>query len=218
VSDDGEGMNEETRRHIFEPFFTTKGVGKGTGLGLAMVQGIVAQSGGFIEVDSEPGRGTTFKIYLPEVKDTPADSVRPEAVAPLRGKETVLVVEDQAEVRKYVAAALRTYGYRVIQAEDAEKALLHCERDRSRVDLLLTDIVMPNLSGKELANRLAEACSGIKVLFMSGYADEEIMRHGFSAKGASFIQKPFSPEQLAIKVREILNDEGPPGAHSRRGR
>jgi two-component system, cell cycle sensor histidine kinase and response regulator CckA len=204
VSDDGEGMNEETRRHMFEPFFTTKEVGKGTGLGLSMIQGIVAQSSGFIEVDSEPGHGTTFKIYLPGVEDAPADSGKPEAVIALRGKETVLVVEDQAEVRKYVAAALGTYGYRVIQAADAEEALLLCERERGRVDLLLTDVVMPNWSGQELADRLGQRWSGIRVLFMSGYADDAILRHGFPAKGVNFIQKPFSPDQLAIRVRQIL--------------
>jgi hypothetical protein len=204
VSDDGEGMSEETRHHIFEPFFTTKEVGKGTGLGLPMVQGIVAQSGGVIEFDSEPGRGTTFKIYLPLVENAPADSGKAEAVTPQRGNETVLVVEDQADVRKYVAAALRAYGYRVIQASDAEEAMLLCERERGHVDLLLTDVVMPNQSGTELAKRLEEAFSGIRVLFMSGYADDATARHGFSAKGGSFIMKPFSPEQLAIKVGEIL--------------
>ena len=204
VSDDGEGMNEETRRHIFEPFFTTKEVGKGTGLGLSMVQGIVAQSGGFIEVESEAGQGAVFKIYLPGVDEGPADSGETEAVTALRGKETVLVVEDQAEVRKYVAAALKAYGYRVIQAADAEEALLLSEKERGRVDLLLTDVVMPNASGKELANRLGERWPGIRVLFMSGYADDTTMRHGLPPQGAHFIQKPFSPDQLAIRVREIL--------------
>jgi hypothetical protein len=202
-------MIEETRQHIFEPFFTTKEVGKGTGLGLSMVQGIVAQSGGFIEVNSEPGHGSTFKIYLPGVKDAPADSGKPQAATAFRGKETVLVVEDEGEVRKYVAVALRTYGYRVIQAANAEEALLLFEREQGRVDLLLTDVVMPKLSGKELANWLGERGSGIRVLFMSGYADDAIMRHGLPA-GVNFIQKPFSPEQLAIKVREILETRDGP--------
>lgn len=204
VRDDGEGMGEETRRHIFEPFFTTKEVGKGTGLGLSMVQGIVAQSGGFIDVASEPGHGTTFRIYLPGVEEAPSHAGKPEAVTGLRGTETVLVVEDQAEVRKYVAAALRAYGYRVIQAADADEAQLACERERGCVDLLLTDIVMPNWSGEDLAARLMKRWSEIKVLFMSGYADDAVMRHGLPEKGANFIQKPFSPGQLAIKVREIL--------------
>ena len=131
VSDTGVGMDEETRRRIFEPFFTTKGVGKGTGLGLSMVQGIVAQSGGYIEVYSEPGQGTTFKIYLPALAEAAADAGKPEAVPALGGKETVLVVEDQAEVRNYAVAVLKAYGYRVIQAENAGEALLLCEREGS---------------------------------------------------------------------------------------
>ena len=204
VSDNGIGMNEETRRHIFEPFFTTKEVGKGTGLGLSIIQGIVDQSGGYIEVYSEPGHGATFRIFLPRVEDAPVDSAQPEASAALRGKETVLVVEDQAEVRKYTVAALRAYGYRVIQAADSDEALLLCERERGRVDLVLTDVVMPNLGGRNLAHRLGSAWPGIKVLFMSGYAEDGIMHHGVLEEGAEFIQKPFSPEQLALKVREML--------------
>jgi len=204
VSDTGAGMNEETRRHIFEPFFTTKEVGKGTGLGLSMVQGIVAQSGGYIEVYSEPDRGTTFQIYMPSVEDTPADSEKLETGPAMGGKETVLVVEDQAEVRKYTAAALMAYGYQVIQAADADEALLRCEREQGRIDLVLTDVVMPNLSGGELANRLGKRWPGIKVLFMSGYTDNAIGHHGVLEEGAEFIQKPFSPEGLAIKVREML--------------
>jgi CheY-like chemotaxis protein len=202
VSDTGVGMNEETRGHIFEPFFTTKGVGKGTGLGLPTIHGIVEQSGGYIEIDSEMGRGTTFKIYLPRVEDAPADSGKPEAVSAMGGKETVLVVEDQAEVRRYAAAALMAYGYRVIQAPNADEALLVCERES--VDLVLTDVVMPSLSGRELADRLKERRPGIKVLFMSGYTDDTIVHHGVLEKDAEFIQKPFSPGQLAIKVREVL--------------
>jgi PAS domain S-box-containing protein len=202
VSDTGVGMNEETRGHIFEPFFTTKGVGKGTGLGLPTIHGIVEQSGGYIEIDSEMGRGTTFKIYLPRVEDASADSGKPEAVSAMGGKETVLVVEDQAEVRRYAAAALMAYGYRVIQAPNADEALLVCERES--VDLVLTDVVMPSLSGRELADRLKERWPGIKVLFMSGYTDDTIVHHGVLEKDAEFIQKPFSPGQLAIKVREVL--------------
>ena len=204
VSDSGEGMTEQTRQHIFEPFFTTKEVGKGTGLGLSMVQGIVAQSGGFIEVDSEPGHGATFKVYLPAVEHVPSDSPSPVIATVLRGKEAVLVVEDQPEVRKYVAAALRAYGYRVMQAVDADDALLRCEREQGCFDLLLTDVVMPNGNGKELADRVRERWSGIRVLFMSGYADDATLRYGLPAQSANFIQKPFSPEQLAIKVRATL--------------
>jgi len=204
ASDTGAGMSEETRQHIFEPFFTTKEFGAGTGLGLPMIQGIVEQSGGFIEVVSEPGCGTVFRIYLPKVEDAAADSSKPEDVPAEGGRETVLVVEDQADVRKYAAAALGAYGYQVIQAENAGEALLLCEREGERIHLVLTDVVMPNLSGRELANRLAKRCPGIKVLFMSGYTDDAIVHHGVLEQGTEFIQKPFSPSQLALKVREML--------------
>jgi DNA-binding response OmpR family regulator len=207
VSDNGVGMEEETRRQIFEPFFTTKGVGQGTGLGLSMVQGIVAQSGGYSEVYSEPGQGTTFKIYLPAVAEAAAEAESPGVVPAPEGQETVLVVEDQAEVRDYAVAALKTYGYRVIPAENAGVALLLCEQERGRIHLVLTDVVMPNVSGRELANRLCERWPGIKVLFMSGYTDNVVMQHGVLEQGAEFVQKPFSPEELARKVRAVL---GPP--------
>jgi len=213
VSDNGVGMDEETRRHIFEPFFTTKGVGEGTGLGLSMVEGIVAQSGGYIEGYSEPGLGTTFKIYLPALAEAAADAGMPEAVPALGGKETVLVVEDQAEVRDYAVAVLQAYGYQVMKAENAGEALLLCEREPERIDLVLTDVVMPNVSGRELADRLGKLHPGIKVLFMPGYAGDDVARQGVPDESAEFIQKPFSPEQLAIKIREVL---GPPkGLRSR---
>jgi hypothetical protein len=204
VSDTGVGMSEETRRHIFEPFFTTKELGKGTGLGLSMVQGIVEQSGGYIEVESEPGRGTTFQIHLPKVKEASDEPAQPEAPAAMGSKETVLVVEDQAEVRKYAAAALRAHGYRVIQAEGAGEALRICEREHERIALVLTDVVMPELSGQELASRVAERWPGMKVLFMSGYTDDAIQHHGGLEKSAELIQKPFTPAQLANRVREML--------------
>ena len=207
VSDSGVGMDEETKSRIFEPFFTTKGMGKGTGLGLSMVQGIVAQSGGYIEVHSEKGTGTTFKIYLPVLTEGAADDWRPAAVPALGGKETVLVVEDQAEVRKYAVAALKAKGYRAIPAENAGEALLIFERER--VDLVLTDVVMPNVSGRELADRLEKLQPGIKVLFMSGYTDDVIASRGILDEGARFIQKPFSPEELAGKVREVLDATAP---------
>jgi PAS domain S-box-containing protein len=210
VSDTGVGMNQETRGHIFEPFFTTKGVGKGTGLGLSTIHGIVEQSGGYVEAASEVGRGTTFQIYLPKVMDAQADSARPEAAAAVGGQETVLVVEDQAVVRRYAAAALRTFGYEVIEAENAEEALRVCERESERINLVLTDVVMPGLSGRELADHLKKRRPGIKVMFMSGYTDDAIVHHGALEKDAEFIQKPFSPDQLAIKVREMLAAAGGP--------
>jgi CheY-like chemotaxis protein len=203
VSDTGAGMDEETRSHIFEPFYTTKPVGKGTGLGLSMAQGAVEQSGGYIEVQSEPGHGATFKIYLPLVKDAPADSKRPERAPAIGGTATVLVVEDQVEVRKYVAAALGAYGYRVIQAGGVAEALQFCEQERGSIDLVLTDVVMPDLSGAELARRLRQRWPVVKVLFMSGYAGDAISDHG-GFEGAGFIQKPFSPDQLAARVRDVM--------------
>jgi PAS domain S-box-containing protein len=210
VSDTGAGMNKETRGHIFEPFFTTKGAGKGTGLGLSTIHGIVEQSGGYIEAESELGRGTTFKIYMPRAVDAQADSGMPETVPAIGGKETVLVVEDQAEVRKYAAAALRVYGYQVMEAANAGEALLLWERAGERIDLILTDVVMSGLSGRELADRLKKLQPRIKVLFMSGYTDDTIVHHGVRQKDAEFIQKPFSPDQLAIKVREMLGaPDGP---------
>ena len=207
VSDNGVGMDEQTQRQIFEPFFTTKRAGQGTGLGLSMVQGIVAQSGGYIDVYSEPGQGTTFKIYLPAPPETVAAAGKPEAVPALGGKETVLVVEDQAEVRAYAIAVLKAYGYRILEAENAGAALLLCERDGQRIDLVLTDVVMPNLSGRELAQRLGKLQPGIRVLFMSGYTDEVIVNNGVLEVGAEFIQKPFSPEQLAAKIRAVLGSQ-----------
>ena len=203
VSDTGVGMDEATKSRIFEPFFTTKAVGKGTGLGLSMVQGIVAQSGGHVEVYSEPGRGTTFKIYLPAAVEGAADAERPVAVLAPGGKETVLVVEDQAKVRKYVVEVLKSYGYRAIPAENGDEALLLCGQER--IDLVLTDVVMPKMSGRELAHELEALQPGIKILFMSGYTDSVIEHHGVLEEGANFIQKPFSPEDLAGKVRGVLD-------------
>jgi len=204
VSDTGVGMSEETRGHIFEPFFTTKEVGKGTGLGLSTIHGIVEQSGGCVEAESEVGRGTTFKIYMPRVMDAQAACGKREAVPAMGGKETVLVVEDQAEVRRYAAAALNVYGYRVMEAANADEALLLCERECERIDLILTDVVMPSISGTALADQLKKRWPGIKVIFMSGYADDTMVHHGVLEEDARFIQKPFSPDQLAIKVREVL--------------
>jgi two-component system cell cycle sensor histidine kinase/response regulator CckA len=206
VADDGAGMDAETSRHIFEPFFTTKEVGKGTGLGLSMVHGIVEQSGGYIEVESKPDRGTTIRIYLPRVLDAPEDLTDPEEV-PVQvvgGTETVLVVDDQAEVRKYAADALRGYGYRVIQAKGASEALAICEQEPELIDLVLTDVVMPNMSGGGLADLLAKQWPDIEVLFMSGYTNDATGLDGVPRKTAGFIQKPFSPDQLALKVRELL--------------
>jgi CheY-like chemotaxis protein len=205
-------MNEATKQQIFEPFFTTKGIGEGTGLGLSMVQGIVAQSGGYIDVYSEPGHGTTFKIHLPALAGEAADLAKPATVSAQRGNETILVVEDQTEVREYAVAALKTYGYRVIPAADAGEALMISERESSPIHLVLTDVVMPNTSGRELVARLTKGRPGLKVLFMSGYTDDVLGRHGVLETGIDLIEKPFSPEDLAGKVRELL---GPPAVAAR---
>ncbi len=207
VSDSGRGMSLETRQRIFEPFFTTKPVGQGTGLGLAIVQGIVAQNGGHVAVDNEPGRGATFKIYLPAAAGRVAEEPAPAASA-LGGKETILVVEDRPEVRHYAAEALKSYGYSVLQAANAGEALLIFEREQG-IHLVLTDVVMPNLSGRELAERLEKIRPGINVLFMSGYNDDVITLKGKLEEPVPFIEKPFSPEALAGKVRELLGAPAP---------
>jgi CheY-like chemotaxis protein len=179
-------------------------VGKGTGLGLSAVQAAVERSGGFIEVESEPGRGTAFRIYLPRVEGAAAVVAPPEAVPMIEGKETVLVVEDLAGVREFVVAALLTYGYQAIPAEDGIEALRLCEREDGRIDLVLTEVAMPNLGGRELAERLRQRRPGIKVLFMSAY-DAAVASDGDTE---NFIQKPFSPDQLAERVREMLTAPG----------
>ncbi len=206
VTDTGVGMNEETRARIFEPFFTTKEVGKGTGLGLSMIQGVVEQSGGLIDVASQPGCGATFTIYLPWVREAADGPVAPEVVpGPVAGsRRTILVVEDQREVREYVAVTLAAYGYRVIQAESAAEALPFWERGAADIDLVLTDVVMPRLSGGELANLIWKSRPNTKVLFMSGYKDDVMVHDGDAEAGVEFIQKPFSPGQLASRVAEML--------------
>jgi signal transduction histidine kinase/CheY-like chemotaxis protein len=205
VSDTGTGIDRATQTHIFEPFFTTKEKGKGTGLGLSTVFGIVQQSGGNIWVYSEPGKGTTFKVYLPRV-DAEVDVTRPQVAPPtLYGTETVLLVEDEEQVRKIVLSILRRQGYRVIAAQHAGEALLLCEQHRGPIDLLLTDVVMPQMSGPQLAKRLASTRPEMKVLCMSGYTDDSIVRHGVLETGVAFIQKPVTPTSLAKKVREVLD-------------
>jgi CheY-like chemotaxis protein len=205
VSDTGVGMNEETRRHIFEPFFTTKEIGRGTGLGLSTVQGIVTQSGGCVEVQSQPGRGATFRVYLPGIPAQPAEvAPLPEVFADTAGNETVLVVEDQSQVRNYAANVLTTYGYNVITAESGADALRQSELEAGRIDLVLTDVVMPHMRGRELASQLRRLRPGIKVLFMSGYDDPAEGTLGTREAGTGFIQKPFTPDELAARIHDLL--------------
>ena len=210
ITDTGVGMDEDTRRRIFDPFFTTKPHGAGTGLGLSTVYGIVRQTGGWIWVYSEPDKGTCFKIYLPRAEAAPvaAEQASP-AESSWRGNETVLLVEDQAEVRMLAASILKAYGYRVIEAANPGEALLLCERHPGRIHLLLTDVVMPGMSGRELAGRLQPLREGMKVLYMSGYTDNVIVHNGVLDQNAEYLQKPFTPKGLAAKVRAVLGAPGP---------
>jgi signal transduction histidine kinase/CheY-like chemotaxis protein len=206
VSDTGHGMPENIRARIFEPFFTTKGVGKGTGLGLSTVYGNMKQNNGFISVYSEVGHGTTFKLYFPKVQ-AEEEQIKPaEVVATTKGgHETILVVEDEARVRAVAVTLLRKHGYRVLEASNAGEALLICEQEKDKIDLMLSDVIMPNMNGRQLADRLAQVRPDMKVIFMSGYTDNVIAENGILEAGASFIQKPFNPTSLLKLIREKLD-------------
>jgi nitrogen-specific signal transduction histidine kinase len=204
VTDTGQGMDKETLSHLFEPFFTTKHMGRGTGLGLSTVYGIVRQSGGYISAYSEPGMGSTFEIHFPVLKEV-LDHASPETeLASSSGTETILLVEDDASLRKMVHEALSRYGYRILEAGDGDEALTVARSYAGPVHLLLTDLVMPGMNGKELARRLRRARPGLKCLFVSGYAQSDVFRPRIT-RSADFLQKPFTAETLARKVRQVLD-------------
>ncbi|HEX7722492.1 MAG TPA: PAS domain S-box protein [Pyrinomonadaceae bacterium] len=209
VSDTGTGMSEETRARIFEPFFTTKEKGKGTGLGLSTVYGIVQQSGGSIWVYSEPNQGTSFKVYLPRFEaQVKSDEEKPALELVPHGSETVLLVEDEEVVRGLATHILEDAGYKVLAARDGAEAIQLCTQPAEQIDLLLTDVVMPETSGKEVADRVTALMPRTKVLFMSGYTDQAIVHHGVLDSNVEFIQKPFTPLGLSKKVREVLDANG----------
>jgi two-component system sensor histidine kinase EvgS len=206
VSDNGCGMNKETLDNIFEPFFTTKPIGKGTGLGLPMIYGIVKQNNGFINVYSEPGKGTTIKIYLQkhsgrieEIIDNNAQQV------PAGHGETILMVEDEKTIMKMGQLMIEKLGYQVLTADTPGKALHLAEQHSGEIDLLITDVIMPEMNGRVLADQLNNLYPNIKMLFMSGYTANIIADHGVLDKGVHFIQKPFSKKDLAQKLREVLD-------------
>ncbi len=206
VSDTGSGMDKETQEHIFEPFYTTKEIGKGTGLGLSTVYGIVKQNNGFIWTYSEPGQGTTFKVYLPKAKRGVEEKEKKRTpVLELGGSETVLIVEDDNSLRKLALKALQQKGYKVLEAENGEDALRISKEHEGPIDLMLTDVVMPKMGGRETAERLQPLYPQMKVIYMSGYTDNAIVHHGVLEPGLNFLEKPFTPEGLARKVREVLD-------------
>jgi CheY-like chemotaxis protein len=206
VSDTGVGMDRSVQARIFEPFFTTKEPGKGSGLGLSTVYGIVKQNGGNIWVYSEPGKGTTFKIYVPRTEEVAdREESRPVRAEESQGSETVLVVEDEIVVRSLARQILEINGYAVLEATDAGEALSVCERHTGPIHLLLTDVVLPRDSGRELARQLTPKRPETKVLFMSGYTDDAIVHQGVLDDDAPFLQKPFTANGLARKVREVLD-------------
>ncbi|HEY2253928.1 MAG TPA: response regulator [Planctomycetaceae bacterium] len=205
VSDTGPGMDSETQSHVFEPFFTRQGVHSAAGLGLATVYGIVMQSGGLIELDSEPGRGTKFTIYIPRSREELAEAeTQPKSGAPAEGNETVLLVEDEEAVRTLVRRVLERNGYTVIEARHGEEALSLLENEKRPIDILVSDLALPGMGGRELAERLLEERPQTKLLYMSGYTDDAVMRRQILNAEAPFLQKPFTPEALVQKVRAVL--------------
>jgi CheY-like chemotaxis protein len=206
VRDTGVGIDEETKSHVFEPFFTTKEPGKGTGLGLATAYGLVTQSGGAIQVESAPGAGSTFSVYLPEFEESRRPDTTPDPTEAEAGLQTILLVEDEASVRRFAERILTDSGYAVLLAVDAEEAL-RLTRDVERpIDLLLTDVVLPGMGGRELAERLRASNPELRVLFASGYPDDAVLRHGIAGRRAAYLGKPFSGDKLREAVRRALGN------------
>ncbi len=205
-TDNGEGMDEETKNKIFDPFFTTKSEGKGTGLGLSTVYGIVKQHRGFIEVDSTLGKGTTFSIYFPLVR-MKAEPIQPSSILDdlPKGKETILVVEDESMVRRIATRILARLGYNILSAENGPEALTQIEKYTGSIDLLLTDIIMPDMNGRELARKIQEISKKVKIIYTSGYSKDVIAQRGILEKGLEFLAKPYTPQTLALKVRHVLD-------------
>jgi signal transduction histidine kinase/ActR/RegA family two-component response regulator len=208
VSDTGCGIDKEIQPRIFEPFFTTKGESRGTGLGLSTVYGIVTQSSGHVAFDSEPGCGTTFRVYLPQVRGRVVTEMPGESDSVRGGSETVLLVEDEDSVRRLAVTILRKNGYSVMEARDGEEAVRISNQHPGSIHLLLTDAVMPRMSGPDLVRLQTSLRPGMKVLYMSGYTDDAIVRHSVLEQGMPFLQKPFTPEMLCRKVREVLDSPG----------
>ena len=208
VTDTGTGMDEATKARIFEPFFTTKEPGKGTGLGLAMVYGFVKSSGGHVSVYSEPGHGTTFKLCFPQVHERLSAGKSSQGIHRMpRGSETVLLVEDEDGVRALTRHVLQGGGYTVLEASDGREAIRVAEAHRGPIHLLVTDVVMPYMGGRQVAERVGAIKPGIKVIYCSGYTDDAVVRHGVLEAGVAFVQKPFSPVMLAQRVRDVLDDK-----------
>jgi CheY-like chemotaxis protein len=199
-------MDIKTRDRIFEPFYTTKEVGKGTGLGLAMVYGIIKQHDGYINVYSEPGKGTTFKIYLPLIRSKIEEEKTADHYIMKRGTETILVAEDDTQVRDLTKHILEGFGYQVMEAEDGEEAMRVFNENKDRIQLLILDVVMPKKNGKEVYDEITKIRPDIKAIFTSGYNAEIIHKKGILEKGLGFITKPFSPQELLKKVREVLDN------------
>jgi CheY-like chemotaxis protein len=205
VADTGQGMSEEVRKRVFEPFFTTKEPGKGTGLGLPIVYGLMVQAGGFLTVTSDPGKGTVMRLHFPITSGIPEPLVGPQDGPSLKGTETILVAEDDSRVQKLVKAVLERLGYSVRMCSSGAEALAVASQPQESLDLLITDVIMPGLSGADLAREIKAIRPGLKILFMSGYTNDLISRHSVLDEGLSFLAKPFSPEVLGRKVREVLD-------------